>query len=244
MTKNIPFAFAWEASKTELRSGIRTYKKDPNPPIVLSCRATTYGHGHGIYSKFNFFMVYLDRCIQARMPEKMPHPGQRVKLKPALRENGWVGDFDPIGSWNPIAPAKQGAIKGARYPVWFPGEYTAWSWRAYHSSCTDLKITGPRYAYSKIEGKWGGNGACGLGYGGYPSAEEDHIFSTSATGDYQKVLFYDGNQILEEASGPNCNLFLSPRKSAPRSTKRKVPAQKASWLTINTPLGSAYRSTN
>ena len=32
LTAKVPFAFAWEASKADLRSGIRTYKKDPNPP--------------------------------------------------------------------------------------------------------------------------------------------------------------------------------------------------------------------
>ena len=213
MTKKVPFPFAWEASKADLRTGTRTYKKDPNPPADLSCRATTYGHGHGIYSKFNFFMFYLDRCIQARMPETIPPPGQPVKLKPALRQNGWVGDFDPIGSWNPIAPAKEGKLKEAKYPVWLPDEYAAWSWRAYHSSCTDLKITGPRHPYSKIDGKWGGNGACGLGYGGYLPAKEEHILSASVKGDYQKVLFYDGNQELGEASGPEW--ALPPRKLQP-----------------------------
>ena len=213
LTAKVPFAFAWEASKADLRSGIRTYKKDPNPPADLSCRATTYGHGHGIYSKFNFFMFYLDRCIQARMPEKMPPSGQPVKLEPALRENGWVGDFDPIGSWNPIAPAKEGKLKKGKYPVWLPDEYAAWSWRAYHSSCTDLKITGPRHPYSKIDGKWGGNGACGLGYGGYLSAKEEHILSASVKGDYEKVLFHDGNQELGEASGPAW--ALPPRKLQP-----------------------------
>ena len=213
LTAKVPFAFAWEASKADLRSGIRTYKKDPNPPADLSCRATTYGHGHGIYSKFNFFMFYLDRCIQARMPEKMPPSGQPVKLEPALRENGWAGDFDPIGSWNPIAPAKEGKLKKGKYPVWLPDEYAAWSWRAYHSSCTDLKITEPRHPYSKIDGKWGGNGACGLGYGGYLSAKEEHILSASVKGDYEKVLFHDGNQELGEASGPAW--ALPPRKLQP-----------------------------
>jgi hypothetical protein len=202
LTKKIPFPFAWEASKADLRTGTRTYKKDPHPPADLSCRATTYGHGHGIYSKFNFFMFYLDRCIQARMPETMPPLGQPVMLKPALRENGWVGDFDPIGSWNPIAPAKEGKLKEAKYPVWLPDEYAAWSWRAYHSSCTDLKITGPRHPYSKIDGKWGGNGACGLGYGGYLSAKEEHVLSASVKGDYPKVLFHDGNKVLGETTGP------------------------------------------
>ena len=147
------------------------------------------------------------------MPDKMPDPGQPVKLKPALRENGWVGDFDPIGSWNPIAPAKEGKLKEAKYPVWFPDEYAAWSWRAYHSSCTDLKITGPRHPYSKIDGKWGGNGACGLGYGGYLSASETHVLSAIVKEGYEKVLFHDGNKVLGETKGPLW--ALPPRKLQP-----------------------------
>ena len=96
--------------------------------------------------------------------------------------------------------------KEAKYPVWFPDEYAAWSWRAYHSSCTDLKITGPKHPYSKIDGKWGGNGACGLGYGGYLSAKEEHILSANVKGDYEKIRFHDGNQLLGEASGPEWSL--------------------------------------
>ena len=200
LTKKVPFPFAWEISKADLKSGTRTYKKDKNPPADLSCRASTYGFQHGIYSKFNFFMFYLDRCIRARMPEMMPAAGEPVKLKPTLRENGWVGDFDPIGSWNPIAPARSDKLNHARYPVWFPDEYTAWSWRSYHSSCNDLKIIGPRRPYAKIDGKWGGKGACGLGYGGFLSASETHTLSASVKGDYKKVMFHDGNRVLGETT--------------------------------------------
>ena len=193
LTQNVPFPFAWEVSKRDLRSGKRSYKKDKNPPADLSCRATTYGHGHGIYSKFNFFMFYIDRCIQARMPEKLPAPGKPVALKPAVRKNGWVGDFDPISGWNPIAPA--GELKSATYPVWFPDKYAAFSWRAYHSACKDLQLTGPKVAYRKKNGKWGGPD-CGLGYGGYLNAKDAHDFTAISTGDYQRVEFYDGDTKL------------------------------------------------
>jgi hypothetical protein len=88
LTQKVPFAFAWEISKSELRSGERTYRQDEKMPADLSCRANTYGFGHGIYSKFNFFMFYLDRCIAARMPEQMPAAGQPVQLKPVVRGNG------------------------------------------------------------------------------------------------------------------------------------------------------------
>lgn len=199
LTKNVPFPFAWEISRSDLRSGLRSYRNDAEAPADLSCRATTYGFGHGIYSKFNFFMFYLDRSIAIRMPEKMPAPGQPVKLKPIVREAGWVGDFDPISSWNPIAPASLPELKKATYPVWFPDEYAAWSWRSYHSACTDLVITGPKVPYRKRDGKWGGPD-CGLGYGGFLSATDKHTFSADVKGEYTKVEFHDGHRIVGEAS--------------------------------------------
>ena len=200
LTMQVPFAFAWEISKSDLRSGMRTYQQDEEAPADLSCRATTYGHGHGIYSKFNFFLFYLDRCIAARMPDKMPPPGEPVKLKPVRRAEGWVGDFDPISAWNPIAPATSGDLADAKYPVWFPDAYAAWSWRAYHSSCDDLQLTGPKFAYAKINGKWGGEGACGLGYGGYLAAEDTHKFTANVKGEYAKVEFHDGDRVLGEVT--------------------------------------------
>jgi len=199
LTQNVPFPFAWEISKADLRTGKRTYPKDADPPKDLSCRATTYGFGHGIYSKFNFFMFYLDRCIALRMPDEMPKPGQPVRLKPVNREQGWVGDFDPIGSFSPIAPAASGELRDAKYPVWLPDEYAAWSWRSYHSACDDLEITGPKLPYQNRNGKWGGP-ECGLGYGGYLAKEEAHVFSARVTGDYVNVEFHDGDRVLGEAA--------------------------------------------
>jgi hypothetical protein len=82
LTQRVPFAFAWEIPKNELRAGQRISKNDGDAPADLSCRATAYGFDHGIYSKFNFFMAYLDRCIATRLPAEKPPPGQGVKLKP------------------------------------------------------------------------------------------------------------------------------------------------------------------
>ena len=199
LTQRVPFAFAWEIPKNELRAAQRTYNNDGGAPADLSCRATTYGFDHGIYSKFNFFMAYLDRCIAMRLPAEMPPPGEPVKLKPVAREEGWVGDFDPVSGWNPIAPAADAALKDAKYPVWFPDEYAAWSWRSYHSACTDVEITGPKLTYQKRDGKWGGPD-CGLGYGGPLAAKDRHTFSAKVTGDYAKVEFHDGHRIVGEAT--------------------------------------------
>jgi hypothetical protein len=206
LTQRVPFAFAWEIPKNELRAGQRISKNDGGAPADLSCRATTYGFDHGIYSKFNFFMAYLDRCIATRLPAEMQPPGQSVKLKPVAREEGWVGDFDPVSGWNPIAPAAGGALKDAKYPVWFPDEYAAWSWRSYHSSCVDVEITGPKLTYQKRDGKWGGPD-CGLGYGGPLAAKDRHTFSAKVTGDYVKVEFHDGNRIVGEASTAPWQLY-------------------------------------
>ncbi|MFM9963425.1 MAG: hypothetical protein ACKV2Q_19630 [Planctomycetaceae bacterium] len=195
LTQRVPFAFAWEIPKNELRAGQRVYRNDADAPADLSCRATTYGFDHGIYSKFNFFMAFLDRCIAARLPAEMPPPGQPVKLNPVVREQGWVGDFDPVSGWNPITPAGTERLADAKYPVWFPDEYAAWSWRAYHSACTDLEITGPKLTYQKRDNKWGGPD-CGLGYGGPLKAGDQHTFSAKVSGDYARVEYHDGHRIV------------------------------------------------
>lgn len=198
LTRSVPFAFAWEIPKNDIRAGVRTPNNDGPAPADLSCRATTYGFDHGIYSKFNFFMAYLDRCIALRLPAELPPPGQPVKLKPVVREQGWAGDFDPVSGWNPIAPAGDATLKDAKYPVWFPDEYAAWSWRSYHSVCVDVEITGPKVAYQKRDGKWGGPD-CGLGYGGPLAAQDAHTFSAKVTGDCAVIEFHDGNRIVGEA---------------------------------------------
>ena len=197
LTRNVPFPFAWEISKGDLRAGARSYKKDKNPPADLSCRASTYGFSHGIYSKYNFFMFYIDRCIKLRMPKKMPPPGEPVTLKPIVREEGWVGDFDPIGGWNPIESAKAGKLK-PKYPVWFPDEYAAWAWRSYHSSNTDIEMTSPRFTYGTKRAKKGPD--WGLGYGGRLSASDQHVISAETQGDYVKMEFRDGHQVLGEVA--------------------------------------------
>lgn len=117
LTAKVPFAFAWEVSKKEEldRAAVKATGEEPTPAPDLKCRASTYGFPHGIYSKYNFFMAYLDRCIAVRMPEEMPPPGKPVKLKPITLEQGWVGDFNPVGEWNPIAPFPQAAGWSSRY---------------------------------------------------------------------------------------------------------------------------------
>ena len=199
LTQAVPFAFAWEISKSELRSGERAYRDDDQPVNDLSCRANTYGFEHGIYSKFNFFTAFLDRCISKRMPNEMPPPGEPVTLKPVDRNEGWVGDFGPIGEWNPIAPAASSEAKQFEYPCWLPDEYAAWMWRSYHSAQPDLKLTGPVIEYRKKDGKWGGP-ECGLGYGGYLSANQSLTFSADLKGDYAKLEYHDGDQIIGEAT--------------------------------------------
>jgi len=199
LTKSVPFPFAWEISKNDLKNRTRTPNANESPLADLSCRANTYGFDHGIYSKYNFFMAYLDRCIQVRMPDTMPPPGDPVKLKPISRESGWLGDFDPISEWNPIVSANSADAKQLKYPCWLPDEYAAWMWRSYHSAQPDIKLAGPVIEYSKNDGKWGGP-QCGLGYGGYLAAGQPIAFSASATGTYKKLEFRSGNVVLAEAT--------------------------------------------
>ena len=199
MTKQVPFPFAWEISKTELREGVRKYRDDEMAVEDLSCRANTYGFEHGIYSKYNFFMAYIDRCIKLRMPDVMPAPGQPVKLKPVSREAGWIGDFDPISQWNPIHRADTPEAKAAKYPSWMPDAYAAWMWRSYHSAQPDLKIAAPVVEYRKKDGKWGGPD-CGLGYGGYLDAGAPLTFKADVQGEYAKVVYHSGDLVLGESS--------------------------------------------
>jgi len=199
LTRKVPFAFAWEISKGELRNRQRAMKDGDVAVVDLSCRANTYGFGHGIYSKYNFFAAYLDRCIRLRMPDEMPNPGQPVKLKPVDRAAGWVGDYAPISEWAPIAQADSAEAKQLAYPSWLPDEYAAWMWRSYHSAQPDIKLTGPVIEYRKKDGKWGGP-ECGLGYGGYLTAGKPLNLSAETEGEYAKVEFHDGDRILGEAT--------------------------------------------
>jgi hypothetical protein len=121
-----------------------------------------------------------------------------VKLKPVSRDAGWVGDFDPIGEWNPILKANDPAAESLKYPCWFPDEYAAWMWRSYHSAQPDIKLTGPVVEYAKFNDKWGGP-QCGLGYGGYLSANDPQRFTATAMGDYDQVEFRSGDQLLGTA---------------------------------------------
>lgn len=195
LTKAVPFAFAWEISGAELRNRERQYKTRDEAANDLSCRATTYGFGHGIYSKYNFFAAYLDRCIQRRLPQSMPTPGEAVTVESIDRQSGWIGDFDPVSEWNPIAVAGSADAANMKYPCWFPDEYTAWMWRAYHSANPKLRLSSPVVEYRKFGDKWGGP-QCGLGYGGYLQSGDSHTFSATAAEEFVEVRFHDGNRIL------------------------------------------------
>lgn len=204
LTKKIPFAYAWEYNKGEMkeraasREARQAEVKDRlTPPPDLACRANTYGFDHGIYSKFNFFMAYLDRCIQLRMPPETPPPGEPTKLKPVTVEQGWAGDYNPVSQWNPIAKVSE--ARGMISPQWLPDAYAAAIWRSYHSAQPDLKLTGPIIEYRKADGKWGGP-ACGLGYGGYLQADRPLVFTAETTGSYERFEFYSGNQLLGSVS--------------------------------------------
>ena len=206
LSKVIPVANAWElneGARTPLIAKIAGLAGKPTPPTCMAATATTYGSKHGIFSKFGYFAAWLDRCIQLRMPEELPEPGKRVVLKLLKLEDGWAGDFAPMGSWNPIAPVKE--AKGFALPIWFPDEYTAWMWRSYHSDASDIKITAPSVPYGQ-----NGFGSGGIGYGRAMKVGSTATFTAAVTGPYIKVEFYDGNIKLAEVS------------AAPWSTQAKL----------------------
>jgi len=196
LTQKVPFAFAWEVRKGDVLARKRTPHRN-NPPVAdLGCQASVYGFPHGIYSKYNFFMGYLDRCIKLRLPEQMPPPGQPVKLKPVVRSEGWVGDFLPISEWNPIARADSEAGQQMEHPVWMPDAYAAAMWRAYHSADPDIRLTEPVVPYHSVNR----SAKMGLGYGGHLIAETRVAFAADTKGEYIRVEFYDGDVLLGQAT--------------------------------------------
>jgi hypothetical protein len=200
LTAAVPFAYAWEFTKKEAAERAEAAPEDrPSPPKDFKCRANTYGFPHGIYSKFNFFMAYLDRCIALRMPDELPPPGKPVPLKPLVLERGWAGDYAPIGEWNPIAPVPE--AKGMIEPGWLPDAYAAWTWRAYHSANPDLKLSAPVVEYRKAGDRWGGPD-CGLGYGAPVAAGTPLRFAAETAGDYVKVEFHDGDRVVGTDDAP------------------------------------------
>ena len=196
LTANVPFPLAWEVRKGDLTTRQRTMKRNEVASEDLTCRASTYGFSHGIYSKYNFFMAYLDRCIRTRMPAEMPPPGKPVRLKPVVRSEGWVGDFHPISEWNPIARADSNAAKSMKFPGWLPDSYAAAMWRSYHSAQPDIRMTEPVIPY----GRTNRGPKMGLGYGGYLEAGKPLTLSAESAGNYSKVEFYDGDLLLGTAS--------------------------------------------
>jgi hypothetical protein len=198
---HVPVASAWEYGKKEREAEATAAgpvpPDKPTPPADLRCYASTYGFPHGIYSKYGFFVAYLDRCIALRLPAETPPAGQPVKLRPVDLKAGWAGDYLPVGQWNPIAPYAE--AKGMAAPQWMPDAYAAWTWRAYHSANPDLKITGPVLEYRKKDGKWGGP-ECGLGYGNVVKPGTPLAFSAEVAGAYARVEFHDGDRVVGTAS--------------------------------------------
>jgi len=196
LVASVPVASAWEFDEkprlTLRTEKLPTVENKLTPPTILQCNASTYGFKHGIYSKYNFFMSYLDRCIRARMPEVMPEPGQQVKLKPIDLKTGWAGDFNEISQWAVIAPISE--AKGMVDPTWLPDAYAAWMWRSYHSAKPDIKLTGPAVEYRS-----GGGPECGLGYGKALKGGTPHTFSADAPETYAKVEFRDGDKVVGTA---------------------------------------------
>lgn len=197
-TAKVPFAYAWEFTPQDAKD--REAEREKTAPKVkgqatpapdLRCRANTYGFGHGIYSKWTFFMLFLDRLIALRVPETPPPPGQKTVLRPVDRQKAWVGDYNPVGEWNPIAPLAE--AKGMVSPVWLPDAYCAWGWRAYHSAKPDIKLTAPVVEY---RGKGPERKDCGLGFDNIMKAGAPLAFAAETRGDYAKIEFRSGDRIL------------------------------------------------
>jgi len=200
ITPKVPFVFAWEVNGGDRKereaaatAAGDTLKEKLTPPTGLVGRATMYNFPHGMYAKHGYFMSYLDRCVRARMPAEMPPIGQEVTLKPLNLKDGWAGDYNGVSEWAPIAPVSE--AKGFIQPVWFPDEYAAWTWRAYHSAKPDLKIVSPVTEYHG-----GDRSDCGVGYTKFTPANTPVKIVAEVKGTYAKVEFRDGNKLLGTAT--------------------------------------------
>jgi hypothetical protein len=218
-TAKVPFVLAWEFDENhrKKRAALKDAKAaevvgKPTPPSALQCEASTYDFPHGVYSKWNLFTIYLDRCIKAALPEELPPPGQPTKLRPFKLENGWVADFNEVSEWVPIAPAKE--AKGMIAPQWLPDEYAAWAYRAYHSHNPALTLTAPIMEYKVGPAVAGmSRGQCGLGFGEIEGKAGEPISLQAGPRlqvykakfperpwEFVKVEFRDGDKLLGTAS--------------------------------------------
>ena len=211
----VPFAYSWEVhNRGKAKEAGKRVPHHKLRPVFddLSSNASTYGFKHGIYSKFHFFTSFFDRCIKARMPDKMPPPGQPVKLKPIIREEGWLGDFMPISEWNPIAPANSEEAKAFVFPSWLPDKYAAHIWRAYHSGqirrdkpyfdANSIRITDPVTPYSRGRNR----SKYGAGYGCFLYADTPFDFTVEVNVECSKVIYYDGDKVIGEVTKAPWNL--------------------------------------
>ncbi|MFO0823915.1 MAG: hypothetical protein U0792_12535 [Gemmataceae bacterium] len=214
-TSRVPFVLAWEFGpndekrrRDERETRLKEVAGKLTSAPALVCEASTYDFPHGVYSKWGFYQLYLDRCIRARLPEKLPEPGTPVRLTPVDREAGWCADFNEVGEWVAIAPSRE--AKGMVAPQWLPDAYAAWTYRAFHSHNPGLTLTapvteflGPRAAPKERRG------VCGLGFGKIEGkAAEPVMLEAGARGqvdkakpsprdwEYVKVEFRDGDRFL------------------------------------------------
>ena len=215
LTRSVPYAYSWEVhSRSKCKEAGHRVLHHKNVPVFddLSSSASTYGFKHGIYSKFHFFMSFFDRCIKVRMPDRMPPPGQPVKLKPVVRENGWLGDFLPISEWNPIAAVGSEEAGEFAHPSWLPDRYAAHMWRAFHTGkmhpdkpyfdATSILIKAPVTPYSRGKNR----SRYGAGYGCFLYADTPFDFEVEVNVDCEKVVYYDGDTVIGEVTEAPWNL--------------------------------------
>ena len=142
------------------------------------------------------------------MPEiKCRLPGQPVKLKPIIREEGWLGGFMPISEWNPIAPANSEEAKAFVFPSWLPDKYAAHMWRAYHSGqirrdkpyfdANSIRITDPVTPYSR-----GGTAQIRRRIRLLPLCGYALDFTVEVNVECSKVIYYDGDKVIGEVTAP------------------------------------------
>jgi len=122
-------------------------------PGVLRMMGVTWRVYHNPANYHDLGIVFVDRCIAARVPEDWDPADGAPALHPVREEDGWLGSHEgwaiPVEeipeTWNEhatIAPVAE--FDGdPRRASWLLDETVAWTWRAFNSRHSKARIVAP-----------------------------------------------------------------------------------------------------
>lgn len=179
------------------------------------CMAIQWGNAHNYGNANALAMPFLDAVIAARLPSEGPAVEPPSRLVPMKLELGWLGDRRTWESNNAtIAP--YGEYQGDKdTAAWMPNHYVACAWRSFVSNDPPVQLHA-----QTLDGK----------HALAPFKPTDKRFliipdsqSLSLNAEIragttlQKVVFYDGDAKLGEATKPPWQIDVRQIPSGPRS---------------------------